>query len=242
MTVNKVVSSFAEAVADIFHGATVMVGGAQGPLGIPSNLLKALCEKGAKDLTIISAMTGIGIKAATRVGFPEWYVDYGILVENKQVKKIICCAPFLTLGGVKTATHDPYYSGELEVEHVPHGTMTARIWAAAAGVGGVYVPVGLGTLIEEGKEKRVIDGKEYLLELPLKADFALVAARKSDNYGNLVYWGTGRNYNPVMARAASITIAEVEEVVEPGELDPEVIVTPGIYVDRVLEIRREAGA
>jgi len=132
-----------------------------------------------------------------------------------------------------------YEAGEVELEHVGHGTFTARIWAGGAGLGGVYNPVGIGTILEEGEEKRVIDGKEYLFQSPLTADFSLIWAYKADKVGNLIYQGTGRQYGPLMAKAARVTITEVGEIVEPGELDAECIVTPGIYVHRIVKVPEE---
>ncbi|GAJ14412.1 unnamed protein product, partial [marine sediment metagenome] len=159
------------------------------------------------------------------------------LIENRQIKKYICCyARKSATFGVSPA-EEQYLRGELELEVMPQGTLVARIYAAGAGFGGVYTGVGIGTVAEEGKEKKVIGGKEYLLELSLKADFAFVHARKADRMGNLVYRGTARGFNHIMARAADVTIAEAEEIVEVGELDPETVGTPSIYVDRVVKAR-----
>ena len=139
---------------------------------------------------------------------------------------------------IKNAAGGDLRRGEI-AEHMGHGAFTARIWAGAAGLGGIYNPVGIGTILEEGKEKRLLDGKEYLLQLPLKADFSLIAAYKADKVGNLIYRGTGRQYCPLMAKAANVTIVEVDEIVESGKLDPESIITPGIYVHRILKIPEE---
>ncbi len=236
---DKVYLSFDEAVADIFDGATIMVGGAQGPLGIPRNLLLALQRQGTKNLTLITATGYRGMMAAKLYGFPhaEDWVDHGILIDNRQVKKVICSMAFIP--GREALLQKLYETGEVELEHIGHGALTARIWAGAAGLGGIYNPVGIGTVLEEGQEKRMIDGKEYLFQAPLKADFSLIRAYKADKVGNLVYRGTGRQFGPLMAKAAKVTITEVDEIVEPGELDPECIVTPGIYVHRIVEVPEE---
>ncbi len=235
MAVNKVVPSLDEAIADISDGASVMVSGAQGPLGVPRNLLLALRRKGVRNLTLITATGYRSVSAARFYGFPhaEDWVDHGILIDNRQVKKVICAMAYVP--GRDAVLQKQYEAGEVELEHLGHGPFILRMWAGAAGLGGVYQPVGIGTVLEEGKEKRTIDGKEYLLEMPLTADFALVGAYKADSYGNLIYKGTGRQYGPIMAKAARVTIAEVDEVVEVGDLDPESIVTPGIYVHRVVK-------
>lgn len=132
-----------------------------------------------------------------------------------------------------------YESGKIELEHIGHGAFTARIWAGGAGIGGLYNPVGIGTILEEGQEKRIIDGEEYLFQTPLKADFSLIWSYKADKVGNLIYRGTGRQYSPLLAKAAKVTIVEADEIVEPGELDPECIVTPGIYVHRIVKVPEE---
>jgi 3-oxoadipate CoA-transferase alpha subunit len=239
MPVNKVIVSFDEAIADIADGSSVMVSGAQGPLGVPRNLLLALRRKGSKGLTLITATGYRSVAAAKGYGFPhaEDWVDHGILIDNLQVKKVICAMAYVA--GREAVLQKLYESGQVELEHLGHGPFIARMWAGASGLGGLYQPVGIGTILEEGKEKRLIDGKEYLLELPLTADFALIGAYRADRFGNTVYQGTGRQYGPIMAKAAKTTIVEVDEVVEPGSLDPECIVTPGIYVQRVLEIPPE---
>jgi 3-oxoadipate CoA-transferase alpha subunit len=161
-----------------------------------------------------------------------------ILVRNMRIKKAIVAAPVSAL--YVNNFEKLLRAGKVEIEMVPQGTLAERIRAAKAGIGGFYVPVGIGTTVEEGKEKKIIDGREYLLELPIKADFALIHAHKGDRWGNLVYRGTSRTFNPTMAGAAKVTIAEVDEIVELGELDPETIVTPGIYVDRVVARPKEA--
>lgn len=177
--------------------------------------------------------------AAKWYGFPhaEDWVDHGVLIDHRRVKKVICAMAYVP--GRDAVLQTLYEAGDVELEHLGHGAFIARMWAGAAGLGGVYNPVGIGTILEEGKEKRLINGKEYLLELPLTADYAFIGAYKADTLGNLVYKGTGRQYGPIMAKAARVTIAEVDEVVEPGALDPECIVTPAIYVHRVVKVPPE---
>src|SRR6202165_5746115 len=213
---NKVVRDAAAAVAMIPDGATVMMGGF-GLCGIPENLIAALRARGTENLTAISNNAGVD--------------DFGIgiLLQTRQVKKMIA-----TYVGENKEFERQFLSGELDVELMPQGTFAERIRAGGAGVGGFFTPTGYGTLVAEGKETRVIDGRPYLLELQLRAEFALVKAWKGDRAGNLVYRRTARNFNPVMATAARVTIAEVEELVEPGQLDPDHVITPGIYVRHVL--------
>jgi 3-oxoacid CoA-transferase subunit A len=234
--INKIYPGFVQAVSDIKDGAIIMVGGAQGPVGWPRNLIVALRELDAKNLTLICGTT-LGIQGGTFFRYPGGYLDAGILVENRQVKKVI--SPFPLVTWQRTLIGELYEKGEVELEVMGHGTMVERIRAGAAGIGGFYTPVGVGTILDQGKEHRIIDGKEYILEFPLKADFSLIWGYKADTAGNLVYRGSGRNYNPVMAKAANVTIVEVEEIVNPGELDPEEIVTPGIYVHRIVQIPKE---
>jgi 3-oxoadipate CoA-transferase alpha subunit len=237
MPINKIVNSFDEAVADIKDGATIMVGGFGTVVSMPSLLLVALAKKGVKNLTTVSNSTGFGPDVWTLQGakFPE---DMDILVRNGLIKKAIVSAPVsaLYVNNFEKLLRD----GKVEIEMVPQGTLAERIRAAKAGLGGIYVPTGIGTVIEKGKEKKVINGREYILELPIKADFALIHAYKGDRWGNLVYRGTSRTFNPTMAGAARVTIAEVDEIVELGELDPEAIITPGVYVDRVVARPKEA--
>ena len=214
---NKVVASAAEAVERIPDGATILMGGF-GLCGIPETLIAALRARGTKGLTVISNNAGID--------------DFGIgvLLRARQVRKMIS-----TYVGENKEFERQYLTGELEVELVPQGTFAERIRAGGAGIGGFFTPTGYGTLVSEGKETRVIDGKPYVLESPLKADFAFVKAWRGDRAGNLVYRKTARNFNPVMATAAAVTMAEVEHLVEPGELDPDQVVTPGIFVRYILE-------
>jgi len=215
--VNKVLASAEEAVERIPDGATILMGGF-GLCGIPETLIAALRARGTKGLTVISNNAGID--------------DFGIgvLLRARQVRKMIS-----TYVGENKEFERQYLTGELEVELVPQGTFAERIRAGGAGIGGFFTPTGYGTLVSEGKETRVIDGKPYVLESPLKADFAFVKAWRGDRVGNLVYRKTARNFNPVMATAAAVTIAEVEHLVEPGELDPDQVVTPGIFVRYILE-------
>lgn len=247
MPINKVWDSFERAVEDVFDGATVMVGGFGGSGGCPSYLIRALAEKGVKDLTIVTNLGGYGRELIEKVfrplrpGLPQWWDDVGLLFERGQVKKAILPYPVHAMQvSVVTPIEKQFAAGKVEVEMVPMGTLVERIRAAKAGLGGFYTPVGVGTLIEKGKEVRIIDGKEFILEFPLKADFALIRAYKADRLGNLIYRGTSRALNSTMAGAATVTVAEVDEVVPPGELDPEEIVTPAIYVDRVV-VRPEEG-
>jgi 3-oxoacid CoA-transferase A subunit len=214
---NKVVASASEAVASIPDGATIMMGGF-GLCGIPENLIAALHARGTRGLTLISNNAGVD--------------DFGIgiLLRARQVRKMIS-----TYVGENKEFERQFLSGELEVELVPQGTFAERIRAGGAGIGGFFTPTGYGTLVAEGKETRTIDGKPYVLERPLHADFAFVKAWKGDTLGNLVYRRTARNFNPVMATAAEVTIAEVEHLVEPGEIDPDHVVTPGIFVKRILQ-------
>jgi 3-oxoacid CoA-transferase subunit A len=214
---NKIMQSALECIKDIQDGATLMLGGF-GLCGIPENLILALREKGVKNLTCISNNAGVN--------------DFGIglLLQQKQVKKMIS-----SYVGENDLFEKMVLSGELEIELVPQGTLSERIRAGGAGIGGFYTPTGFGTLVAEGKETKVIDGRNYVLELPLKADFSLVKAYKADKMGNLVYRKTARNFNPMMATAGKITIAEVEEIVNVGDLDPESIVTPGVYIQRLIK-------
>ena len=214
---NKVLASAEEAVSRIPDGATILMGGF-GLCGIPENLIRALHAKGTKDLTIISNNAGVD--------------DFGIgvLLKARQVRKMIS-----TYVGENKEFERQFLTGEIEVELVPQGTFSERIRAAGAGIGGFFTPTAYGTIVAEGKEMRVIDGKPYVLEQPLGADFAFVHAWKGDRAGNLVYRRTARNFNPVMATAARVTIAEVEELLEPGAIDPDHVITPGIFVKHVVK-------
>ena len=209
---NKILESADDAVALIPDGATIMMGGF-GLCGIPENLITALHARGTRGLTVVSNNAGVD--------------DFGIgiLLKARQIRKMIA-----TYVGENKEFERQFLSGEIEVELVPQGTFAERIRAAGAGVGGFFTPTAYGTLAAEGKETRVIDGRPYVLESPIHADFAFVRARRGDRAGNLVYHRTARNFNPVMATAARVTIAEVEELVEAGQIDPDHVVTPGIYV------------
>ena len=233
---SKIVSSFGEAVADIPDGAILMIDGFAGPGGTPQNLIRALRDHGASDLTIISNTAGL----ASVIGFGtipgDRPIDIGILVENEQVKKVIASFPVSPSPSRPTAFETAYREGKIELEVVPQGTLAERIRAGGAGIPAFYTPTGVGTLMAEGKESRVFDDREYLLEHGIKADFALLRAHISDTMGNTQYRGTSRNFNGVMATSADVVIMEVDQVVEPGEIDPGAVHTPGIYVNRVVKI------
>lgn len=235
MTINKVFSNCDEALADIFDNAIVMIGGFGSFGGLPINLIEALARQGASNLTIIANMGGVGFELSHRIK-PGGYQDIGILFENNQVRKFIGSVP--ALGGMPPTSpiEKLYNEGQLEIEIVPQGTLAERIRCGAGGLGGFYTPVGTGTIIEKGKEKKVIGGKEYILESPLAADFALIKAHKADSLGNLVYRGTARCFNPIMATAARTTIVQVDKLVKPGQLDPEIVITPHVYVNRIVEV------
>ena len=217
MSAGKVVASFAAAVADIEDGATLIVGGF-GLCGIPEKAIEALREKGSRELVVVSNNCGVD--------------DFGlgILLANSQVAKMVS-----SYVGENKIFEQQYLSGELEVELVPQGTLAERMRAAGAGIPGFYTATGVGTPIAEGKETKEFDGRSYLLERALGGDFALVKAWRGDALGNLVYRDTARNFNPLAAMAGKVTIAEVEELVEVGELDPNHVHTPGIFVQRILE-------
>jgi 3-oxoacid CoA-transferase A subunit len=231
MPINKVVTSFDEAVADIQDGATLMIGGFGTVASCPTCLLEALARKGVKNLTTISNTTGFGSDVWKLLGY-KFAEDADILFRNGLVKKAIAAAPVSAI--YENTFEKLLRAGKVGVEMVPQGTLAERIRAAKAGLGPFYVPTGVGTVVEEGKEKRVIDGRAYLLEHPLTADFALIKAFKADRWGNLTYRRTSRTFNATMAGAAKVTIAEVDELVELGEIDPECVVTPMAYVDRIV--------
>ena len=218
--INKIVATTAAAVADIPDGATIMIGGF-GTAGMPSELVDALIEQGAKELTIVSNNAGNG------------ETGLALLLKAKRVKKIICSFPRQT----DSWHFDKLYrAGEIELELVAQGNLAERIRAAGAGIGAFYTPTAFGTELAQGKETRKIDGRDYVLEYPIHADFALVKALRGDRWGNLVYRKTARNFGPIMASAAKCTVAQVREIVNLGDLDPESVVTPGIFVQRVVEI------
>ena len=218
--INKQYGSTADAVADIFDGATVMIGGF-GEAGSPIELIHALIDQGAKNLTVVNNNTGSGL------------VGLAALIKNRQVGKMICSFPRTANS---TVFPDLYRAGEIELELVPQGTLAERIRAGGAGIPAFYTATTVGTPLAEGKEARVFDGREYVMEPGLKADFALIKCKKADHYGNLVYNKTARNFSPIMATAAAVTIVQAQEVVQPGDLDPEVIVTPGIFVHRLVTV------
>ncbi len=215
--IDKRVHSLADALAGIRDGAVVLVAGF-GDVGIANTLIEALLEQGARDLTVVSNNTGNG--------------DWGLarLITSGHVRKVICSFP---RSGDFSGFVEAYNAKRIELELVPQGTISERMRCAAAGLGGFYSPVSVGTRLAAGKEAREIDGRQYVLERPIKGDVALLKAHRGDRWGNLTYRKAARNFNPVMAMAADLTIAEVSEFVPLGELDPEVIVTPGIFVDRV---------
>ena len=230
----KVYSDGPSAIADLHDGATVMIDGFGGPGGMAHYLLVSLRGQGTRGLTIIS--NTIGIARIVNFGTPagKLAIDHSILVENGQVAKAIATYPVSPSASRPSTFELAYRRGEVELELVPQGTLAERLRAGGAGIYAFYTPTGAGTLIAEGKESRIIDGKEYILEQALTADFCLIRGHKADTLGNVVYKGTSRNFNAVMAPSARVTIVEVDEVVEAGELDPELIVTPGIYVDRLV--------
>ena len=217
--IDKIAPSLDAAVADIHDGATILIGGF-GTAGMPSALIDALIRHGARDLTIVNNNAGNG--------------DTGLaaLLKAKRVRKIVCSFPRQSDSHVFDGL---FRAGEIELELVPQGNLAERIRAAGAGIGGFFTPTGYGTALAEGKETRLIDGRHYVLETPIHADFALIKALRGDRWGNLVYRKTARNFGPIMAMAARCTIAQVSDIVELGELDPEAIVTPGIFVQRVVQ-------
>lgn len=239
MGINKLYKTVEEAVADIPDGATIMIGGFGHAIDRPQTLIKALANKGVKDLTLISNSAGVAGKLGigSLGGMP--FIDEELLVENGQVKKVICSVPASLVMSKPNAFEKLYREGKIELECVPQGTLVERIRAGGAGLGAFYTPTGVGTLIEEGKEKRIIDGREMILEFALKADYALIRAYKADTMGNLIYQGIMRSFNAIMPQAAKVAIAEVDEIVEVGGLDPEIIITPGIFIDRIVKIPRE---
>lgn len=218
--IDKTVPDAASAVADIPDGATVMIGGF-GRAGQPVELIDALIAHGASDLTIVNNNAGNG--------------DVGLaaLLAKGLVRKIVCSFPRQSDSWVFDGL---YRDGKIELELVPQGNLAERIRAAGAGIGAFFSPTGVGTELAEGKEERVIDGRRYVLEYPIKADFALISAYRGDRWGNLVYRETARNFGPIMATAATTTIVQVDEAVSLGSLDPESVVTPGLFVDRVVAV------
>jgi 3-oxoacid CoA-transferase subunit A len=214
---NKVVANADEAIRDVFDGATIMVGGF-GLCGIPENLIRALVHKGVKNLTTISNNVGVD-------GF-----GMGLLLSAGQIRKHIG-----TYVGENKLLEEKVLKGEIELDLVPQGTFSERIRAGGAGIPAFFTPTGVGTMVAEKKEAREFDGRLYVMEHALKADFALIKAWKGDTWGNLVYRKTSRNFSPMMATAAKVTIAEVEHLVQPGELDPDMVHTPSVYVKRIFQ-------
>lgn len=224
--IDKSKQSLTDVISKIKDGSTILIGGF-GPAGQPAELIDALIGCGAKDLTIVSNNAGNG--------------DYGLarLLQTGAVKKIICSFPRQADSYI---FDELYRAGKIELEVVPQGNLACRIQAAGMGLGAVYTPTGYGTLLAEGKETRHIDGKDYVLEYPIKADVALIKAHKADRWGNLIYNKSARNFGPIMAMAADMTIVQVSQIVPLGELDPECIVTPGIFVQHVIEIQSKTYA
>ncbi|MDP3669382.1 MAG: 3-oxoacid CoA-transferase subunit A [Telluria sp.] len=222
--INKIAASVEEALAPIQDGATVLIGGFGGA-GQPAELIDALIAQGAKDLVIVNNNAGNG------------ETGLAALLKAGQVRKIICSFPRQADSHIFDAL---YRSGKLELELVPQGNLAERIRAAGAGIGAFFTPTGFGTLLAEGKETREINGRQYVLEYPIHADYALIKAETGDRWGNLVYRKTARNFGPIMASAAKVTIASVHDIVELGSLDPEAVVTPGLYVQHVVKVARTA--
>ena len=218
--IDKHVNTVEEAVDCIFDGATVMISGF-GEAGSPVELIHALVDQGAKNLTIVSNNAGSG------------HVGLAALIENRQVKKIICSFPRTAISVVFP---ELYRAGEIELELVPQGTLAERIRAAGAGIPAFYTPASVNTTLAEGKEQRDFDGKSYVMETAIQADFALVKCAAADKYGNLIYNKTARNFGPIMCMAANTTIVQAGQIVNVGEIDPEHVVTPGIFVHKIVEI------
>jgi len=222
--INKIIKTPAEAVADVFDGATIMISGF-GEAGSPIELIHALIDQGAKDLTIVSNNTGSG------------NVGLAALIEHRRVKKMICSFPRTANS---TVFPELYTQGEIELELVPQGTLAERIRAGGAGIPAFYTPTSVDTPLAEGKETRVFNNEKYVMEYGIQADFSLVKCQAADRYGNLVYNKTARNFGPVMCTAAKTTIVQAKKVVELGEIDPECVVTPGIFVQKVVEVSNPA--
>ena len=236
---SKVYDDGPSAIADLPDGATVFIDGFGGPGGMAHYLLVSLRDRGSRNLTIVSNTAGIARVVSFGTPPGRTAIDHSVLVENGQVAKAIASFPVSPSPTRPSEFELAYRRGEVDLELVPQGTLAERLRAGGAGIEAFYTPTGAGTLIAEGKESRVIDGREYILEHALRADFALIRAHKADTRGNLVYRGTSRNFNAVMAPAARVTVVEVDEIVQPGELDPEAVVTPGVFVQRI--VRRPDG-
>ncbi len=234
MTINKVYNSFKEAVTDVKDGSVIFIGNFAGPGGTPFFLIKALRDQGAKNLTIVANTAG-------GIGLTLDYDDHRILFQNHQVKKVIASFPFSTSAKRPSDAEKQILAGEVELELVPQGTLAERIRAGGAGIAAFYTPTGPGTVVEEGKERRYFNGRPHLLEYGLKANFALVRAWKADTLGNVIFRGTQRQFNPIMAMGADMTVAEVDEIVAPGEINPNAVVVPGIYVKRIVKVTENPG-
>jgi 3-oxoacid CoA-transferase subunit A len=219
--INKVIASADEAVGDVFDGALLVIGGF-GLCGIPENLIAALVRKAVRDLTVVSNNCGVD----------DW--GLGLLLKTRQIRKMVS-----SYVGENAEFERQFLSGELEVDLVPQGTLAERMRAGGAGIPAFYTPTGVGTLAAEGKETRELEGREYVLERGIVGDFSMVAAWKADRFGNLVYRKAARNFNPMAATSGRVSIAEVEELVEAGELDPECIHTPGVFVNRIVVAPRQ---
>ena len=218
--INKILKTTTKAVADIFDGAIIMIGGF-GEAGSPIELIHALIDQGAKNLTVVSNNTGSG------------HVGLAALIENKRVSKMICSFPRTANS---TVFPELYKNGEIELELVPQGTLAERIRAGGAGIPAFYTPASVNTPLAEGKELRIFDGQTYVMEYGIRADFSLVKCKAADRYGNLIYNKTARNFSPIMCTAAEVTIVQAKNIVELGDLDPECVVTPGVFVKRVVEV------
>jgi 3-oxoadipate CoA-transferase alpha subunit len=239
---NKVAASSKEALDDVFDGAVILCGGFGCVGGMPSTLFRALAELPVKNLTLVGNAPILGTEAqktaARTIQVPEFYADGSFLLRNGQVSKLIVSVPAMAIYKMQEPfpiVRSLQEGQDIDIELVAQGTLAKRIKAAREGNPAFYTRTGIGTLLQKGKEVRQIDGQDYLLEYALKSDFALIWAYKADRYGNLIYRGTSRTFNATMAGAATVTIAEVAEVVELGELDPEAVATPGIYVDRIVK-------
>lgn len=240
--INKIVANVDEAVADVFDGAVLLIGGFGTAAGTPNQLIRAVARTSARNLTIAGNSGGtlpeqieeIRARMGSIIAYPPDYADVGLLIANGQVSRGILAFPASSSTQRKMAFELLVEKGLAELELVPQGTLAERIRAARAGIPAFYVPVGYGTIVQDAKEVREFNGEKCLLEYALKGDFSLIRAHKADRYGNLVYRGSSRTFNATMAGASTVTIAEVDEIVELGELDPECIATPGIYVDRVV--------
>ncbi|MFH1646441.1 MAG: 3-oxoacid CoA-transferase subunit A [Chloroflexota bacterium] len=239
--INKVVGSAREALADVFDGAVILCGGFGCVGGMPATLFRALSEVPAKNLTLVGNAPVLGVlaqkTAARTMQVPDWFADGELLLKNGQVSKLIVSVPAMAIYRLE----EPFpivkalqAGQDIEVELVPQGTLAARMKAARAGIRAFYTRTGTGTFLQKGREVRQFDGKDYLLEEAIRADFGIIWAYKGDRHGNLVYRGTSRSFNATVAGAAKVTVAEVDEIVELGAIDPEAVATPGIWVDRIV--------